>query len=106
MREHLLGLSRAGDSLRFRWSDELEAEVLIRDLRIECPCAHCVSELTGRRLLDPATVPEDIDLKDMQPVGRYAYRCLFSDDHDSGIYPLELLRTLCVESARGGRARQ
>jgi ATP-binding protein involved in chromosome partitioning len=102
----LVGLKRVGAALRFTWSDELVAEVGIRDLRIECPCAHCVSEVTGKRLLDPASVPEDLDLKDMQPVGRYAYRCLYSDEHDSGIYPLELLRLLCEEAARGGRARQ
>ncbi|MBC8329310.1 MAG: DUF971 domain-containing protein [Planctomycetes bacterium] len=106
MEEHLTGLARAGSSLRFQWSDGLDAEIEIRDLRIECPCAHCVSELSGKRLLDPASVAEDLDLQDMQPVGRYAYRCLFGDQHNTGIYPLELLRALCVESARGGRARQ
>ena len=102
----LVGLARAGRSLRFQWSDQLVAELAIRDLRIECPCAHCVSEVTGKRLLDPVTVPDDLELQDMQPVGRYAYRCLYSDGHDSGIYPLELLRTLCEEESQGRRARQ
>ncbi len=106
METSLVGLKRVDAALRFTWTDGLEAEVSLRDLRIECPCAHCISELTGKRLLDPATVDPAIELQDMQPVGRYAYRCLFSDQHDSGIYPLDLLRALCEEAARGGQARQ
>jgi DUF971 family protein len=30
----------------------------------------------------------------MQPVGQYAYKIVFSDGHDSGIYTLEYLREL------------
>jgi len=30
----------------------------------------------------------------MDPVGNYAYRILFSDGHDTGIFTLELLREL------------
>jgi len=32
----------------------------------------------------------------MDPVGNYAYRILFSDGHETGIYPLELLRGLGI----------
>ncbi|RMH03856.1 MAG: DUF971 domain-containing protein [Planctomycetota bacterium] len=106
MERRLIGLARLADGLRLSWDDGLEARIGFRDLRLECPCAHCVSEVTGRRLLDPATVPEDLGLQDMKPVGNYAYRCLFSDGHDSGIYPLELLRALSEESARGVQARR
>lgn len=68
-------------------------------MRIECPCAFCVSEVTGKRLLDPETVPDDLQLKDMQPTGNYAYRLLFSDGHHSGIFKLELLRALSEQHA-------
>lgn len=30
----------------------------------------------------------------MQPLGNYAYNVAFSDGHDTGIYPFELLREL------------
>jgi DUF971 family protein len=30
----------------------------------------------------------------MTPVGNYAYKILFSDGHDTGIYTLDLLREL------------
>lgn len=95
MEATLTGLRRAGRGIAFTWSDGLVAELAPRQLRVRCPCAACVSETTGRRLLDPWSVPADLGLQDMQPVGRYAYRILFSDSHDSGIYTLELLRELC-----------
>lgn len=95
----LVGLRREGEGIALRWQDGLEATLAPRALRIVCPCAFCVSEVTGERLLDPASVPEDLGLKDMQPVGNYAYRLLFSDGHDSGIYRLELLHELCAAAS-------
>ena len=97
MSARLVGLERTEGAVRLRWDDDVTAEVSIHELRSLCPCAHCISELTGQRLLDPATVPRDIALKDMQPVGRYAYRCLFSDQHDTGIYTLEMLREMSLK---------
>lgn len=93
----LVGLRRAGEGVALRWDDGVEATLMPRRLRIACPCAFCVSETTGRRLLDPATIPEDLGLVDMQPVGNYAYRLLFSDGHDTGLYRLELLRQLAEQ---------
>ena len=34
-------------------------------------------------------------LKGLQPVGYYAIRPFWNDGHHSGIYPFEMLRTLC-----------
>lgn len=90
-------LRRTDRGILLAWEDGLEGELTPWQLRVACPCAHCVSELTGEALLDPATVPQDLALEEMQPVGNYAYRCRFSDGHDSGIYTLELLRKLCEE---------
>lgn len=95
----LTSLKRGDAGIVFAWDDGLEAELSPWTLRVHCPCALCVSEATGRRILDPATVPEDVGLKDMQPVGRYAYRCLFGDDHDTGIYTLDALRRICEEAS-------
>ncbi|MCH2101756.1 MAG: DUF971 domain-containing protein [Planctomycetes bacterium] len=91
----LIGLRRGGEDIVLKWQDGTEGRLRPRDLRIACPCAFCVSEVTGERLLDPTTVPEDLSVVDMQPVGNYAYRLLFSDGHDSGIYRLELLHAMC-----------
>jgi DUF971 family protein len=40
-----------------------------------------------------------LSIQGMEPVGNYAYSIAFSDGHDTGIYTLELLRTLGKEVA-------
>lgn len=97
----LVGLRRDGEAIALEWQDGTQGSLTPRNLRVVCPCAFCVSEVTGERLLDPATVPADLKLVDMQPVGNYAYRLLFSDGHDSGIYRLELLHELCRHPSGG-----
>lgn len=99
MDARLIALRKKEGAVSFRWSDGLERDLPVRALRLACPCALCVHEVTGRPLLDPESVPADLALRDMQPVGNYAYRILFSDGHDSGIYTLERLRALAEAPA-------
>lgn len=94
MSARLVALRRRADGILFGWDPGGERLVSARELRLACPCAHCVHELTGRRLLDPAEVAESVAVRDMQPTGHYGYRILFDDGHDSGIYTLELLAGL------------
>jgi DUF971 family protein len=98
MSAHLTALAREGDGIRLSWSDGLESVLNVRALRISCPCAFCVNELTGKRMLDPDTVSAEIALKDMQPVGNYAYRVLFDDGHHTGLFTLDDLRERCKEA--------
>ena len=66
-----------------------------RELRIACPCAECVEEMSGRRLLDPATVAPDIRPLEVRLVGAYGLRISWSDGHGTGIYTFERLRREC-----------
>lgn len=61
----------------------------LRDL---CPCAGCIEEGTGKKILDPSTIPLDIRAERIDPVGNYAIQIHWSDGHDTGIYTWELLR--------------
>jgi ATP-binding protein involved in chromosome partitioning len=65
-----------------------------RTLRLRCRCAHCVSEMTGERLLDPASVPADIRVTAMELAGNYGVRIEFSDGHATGIYRFGDLRSV------------
>ena len=47
--------------------------------------------MTGIRTLDVNAVPEDITITDMQLVGNYAVRFVFSDGHNTGIYTWDRL---------------
>jgi ATP-binding protein involved in chromosome partitioning len=53
-----------------------------------------VEEMSGRALLDPATVPVDVRPVQAALVGAYGLRITWSDGHGTGIYPFERLRTL------------
>ena len=79
--------------LQIDWSDR-EDSLSFRFLRGQCQCAHCVNEWTGERILDPESVPADIRIEKMEPVGGYAIRIHWSDGHNSGLYTWERLREL------------
>jgi len=66
-----------------------------RALRLACPCAGCVEEMTGRPLLDPATVPDDIRPVSAALVGGYGLQVTWSDGHGTGIYTFEWMRSAC-----------
>ena len=68
---------------------------------MRCPCAGCVDELTRMSRLEPEMVPEDIYLTAIHYVGRYAIRFVWSDRHETGIFPFEYLRALCPCEACG-----
>lgn len=65
-----------------------------RVVRTNCACAVCVDERTGQRVLDVSTIPDDIDILAMSPVGNYAVQIQWSDGHDTGIYSWETLRQI------------
>jgi DUF971 family protein len=64
-----------------------------RKLRMDCRCAVCVEEFTGKALLDPAKVPDDVKVLMMAPIGRYAMSVDWSDGHKS-LYPFKQVAKL------------
>lgn len=76
------------------WKDGHKSVYRFRDLRAACLCASCVDERTGERVLDPASIPEDIHPKAANPVGRYGIQFEWSDGHRTGIYAFDYLRQL------------
>ena len=86
----------ADGEVAVEWSDGHRSVYDPKYLRLNCGCAECVEEWSHRKLLDPATVPADIRAEDYLMVGRYAVQFLWSDAHYTGIYPFDVLRTLCA----------
>ncbi len=83
------------------WDEGDECLMSALELRLRCACAHCIEEMTGRKLLDPAKVPPDIRIKSMAVQGNYGVQIAFTDGHDTGIYRFIELRERCLE----GRAK-
>lgn len=86
----IIGLGKP--EVRFVWDEGDEDVYTARDLRIRCACAHCQSEATGERLLDPATVPADLTIADMNLIGNYGVGVHFSDGHTTGIFRFRELK--------------
>jgi DUF971 family protein len=78
--------------LAITWSDGPVMQYPFVALRGACRCAACIDEMTGEPILDPATIPDDITIKDMQLVGNYAVKIFWSDGHDTGLYTWQHLR--------------
>jgi DUF971 family protein len=91
--------------LAILWDDGHQAVYEPFALRMACKCAHCEDEWTGERRLQASSVPSDVALTSIKPVGRYGYQFHWSDGHSAGIYTFERLRALCAcgacRAARG-----
>lgn len=85
-----------GARLRVVWRDGHVSEYEPRYLRLACRCAGCVNEFTGEPILKPEQVPPDIYPTAINWVGRYALKFVWSDAHDTGIYPFDFLRAICT----------
>jgi ATP-binding protein involved in chromosome partitioning len=89
-------INRRDDGLLIEW-DAAGHQALYpaRELRLACPCAACVDELSGRPLLDPATVSPTVWPASVALVGAYGLRVHWSDGHGTGIYTFQRLLAAC-----------
>ena len=81
--------------LKIVWNDGKECIYLFKDLRFKCQCAQCKHELTGEKLIKIEDVPNEINLLACEVVGNYALNFKWSDNHSTGIYTYDYLRSLC-----------
>jgi DUF971 family protein len=65
------------------------------ELRVNCRCAVCVEEFTGRVLLDKTKVPVTVRPQNMNRIGRYAISVDWSDGHKS-LYPFKSIVKLAT----------
>ena len=87
-----LAVDRVTNELIFEGTSRIPA----KNLRLDCKCAVCVEEFTGRRLVTSATVAGDVKPLSTAPIGRYAISVDWSDGHKS-LYPFRQIAAL-VES--------
>ena len=89
-------INRQDDGLRIEWNQAgHEGFFPAYELRLACPCAACVEEMSGRPILDPRSVPPDVRPVSLALVGAYGLRIQWSDGHSTGIYTFERLLRSC-----------
>jgi DUF971 family protein len=90
-------------TLSILWGDDRRCHYRAAELRRACPCAQCVNEWTGERMLKPENISENIEIRDLSLVGRYAINFRWSDGHETGIYSFRYLRELCETEGAGSQ---
>ena len=92
-------MQESDSALRVTWADGRACLYEAPRLRRVCPCAQCVNEFTGKRVLRAEAVSDDLTIADVDIVGRYALTFRWSDGHDTGIYSFRYLRAVCEENS-------
>ena len=84
------------DAVVILWEDAHRSPFPHRYLRLRCPCANCVDEMSGKRTLDPDTVPQDVKAVDQMPAGKYGVQFLWTDHIALNPQPKRLGRLLLL----------
>ncbi len=87
-------------SINFEWKDGTKSSVDVYSLRTQCPCAVCVDENSGQRILKPEQIPLTIKALSLKAVGRYGISIQFSDGHNTGIYTFKRLKAMLTENEK------
>lgn len=82
------------ERLQIEWKDGVVSEYVPRYLRLFCPCAGCVDEMSGVRTLIPESVDANIYPTAIHYIGQYALQFVWSDGHSTGLYTFEYLREI------------
>lgn len=92
--------------LKIAWYDDHLSVYPLDYLRKECPCAGCQTQRKEAeeqkknpkanpfKVLSGPTI-KHIEAHNVEPVGNYALRFEWSDNHNTGIYTFEFLRNIC-----------
>lgn len=89
-------IKKTPDGVEITWEENHLSFFDSRKLRGECPCALCVNEHTGKRIIDVSDIDTDIKPMTIELVGRYAITINWSDGHTTGIYSFEYLKKACT----------
>ncbi len=83
-------------NLTLVWGDGERIRYPAKPLRLKCPCAACVDEVTGERRITSTMVVDSVKLLGFEAIGRYAIKLHWSDGHSTGLYQLEKLREMAL----------
>ena len=85
-------LHQASRRLEIAFSDGARFDLPCEFLRVHSPSAEVRGHGPGQETLQVGK--RDVGIRSLEPIGHYAIRPTFTDGHDSGIYPWDLLYDL------------
>lgn len=91
-----LTLRKRTKTLVVTFQDGISGELTAEYLRVHSPSAEVTGHGVGEAIL--VTGKESVGIEQVEPVGRYAVRLVFSDGHNSGLYTWKVLYDLCRDS--------
>ncbi len=84
--------------LEVAFDDGSRFELSFEYLRVHSPSAEVKGHGPGEGVL--VTGKENVGIRSVEPVGRYAVRLVFDDGHDTGLYSWKYLHELGTERDR------
>ncbi len=82
------------NQLYIQWNNQKESFYNLKKLRFACPCARCIDEWTGNKLIHLKSIDDSVKPVRIYSVGLYALAIDWSDSHKSGIYSYSYLHSL------------
>lgn len=85
-------LHQSSRLLEIKFDNGTECMLSCEFLRVYSPSAEVRGHGVGQEMLQVGK--EDVNITAIQPVGNYAVKLVFSDDHDTGLYSWDYLYEL------------
>ena len=82
--------------LQVSFADGTQYQLPFELLRVNSPSAEVQGHGPGQKVL--VSGKENVMIKAVEPVGRYAVKLVFDDGHDSGLYTWKYLRELGAQA--------
>ena len=93
-----IALHQKSRILELTWPDDVTHELACEYLRVYSPSAEVRGHAPGQETLQLGK--ENVNITAIDPIGRYAIKITFDDNHDSGLYDWGLLRELGDEQEK------
>ncbi len=78
-------------TLKVIWNDKTESEISLIELRKNCPCAICASELENFDHSYKIYRGNEVEIADISIIGNYAVSIVWKDGHNTGMYEFQQL---------------
>lgn len=85
-------LNQKSRILEISWPDDVTHQLSCEYLRVSSPSAEVQGHGPGQETLQLGK--ENVNITAIEPVGNYAVKLMFDDNHDSGLYSWDTLRGL------------